>query len=342
MQRIVWTMLLLSWCGCAARRHYPISDHCDGTTFRMPGIEVTRGLGDVLRWQLFDTKTPWPTTCPKVAKPHLAEAQDANAIVVTFVGHATHLIQHQGRNVLTDPIFSQRASPVSWAGPKRLCPPGIAWADLPRIDVVVISHNHYDHLDLPTLARLEADHHPMFVVPLGTGSGLEHSGLTHVVEMDWYQAQKTTDGAITITATPAQHWSMRSPFDRNHALWAGYMLEVGRARIFFAGDTGMGPHFKAIRDLLGPMHLALLPIGAYCPRWFMAPQHMDPTGAVQACIDLGAPQAIGTHYGTFQLANEGLDDPARALAAALQRRQMPQSAFVAPCIGESVRVPIVP
>lgn len=330
--------LLCTSCGCATQQSYPKSDHYDGTHFGTPGMQVTRGLGDLLRWQLLDTKTAWPKQCPPQAAPKLATPADAQDIVITFIGHATHLIEHKGVAILTDPIFSTRASPVTWWGPKRLCPPGVALADLPPIDVVVISHNHYDHMDLASLVALHRSRHPTFVVPLGSAKTLVGAGIDRVIEADWYAAQTIAAQPVVVTPVPAQHWSMRTPLDRNRALWSGYVLDVDGARILFAGDTGMGPHFKDIGARMGPIDVALLPIGAYCPRRFMAPQHMDPAQAVQAFVDVGAARALGTHYGTFQLANEGLDAPTQALAAALGRRQMPQDLFCAPRIGESVRI----
>jgi L-ascorbate metabolism protein UlaG (beta-lactamase superfamily) len=239
--------------------------------------------------------------------------------------------------VLTDPIFSERCSPVSWAGPKRARPPGIALEDLPRPDVVLLSHNHYDHMDLPTLRALQARHAPRFVTMLGNAPVLAGLGIA-AVELDWWQ--DVTAGALRITATPARHFSARTPFDRNRALWGGFMLSVGAGMVLFAGDSGAGTHWADIRSRLGAPDVALLPIGAYEPRWFMGPVHMNPAEAVHAHLALGARRSVGMHFGTFQLTDEAIDAPVIALEAARAAARV--DTFVALGFGETATYALGP
>jgi L-ascorbate metabolism protein UlaG (beta-lactamase superfamily) len=217
-------------------------------------------------------------------------------------------------NILTDPVWSERASPVSFLGPRRHRLPGIEFDRLPPIHAVLLSHNHYDHLDLPTLRRLAASRQqPIFVAPLGLDRYLESRGITPARQLDWGDSL-AVPGA-TIHAVPAIHFSGRSPFDRNQTLWSGYVIQSAFGTIYFAGDTGFGPHFAWIRDRFGAPRLALLPIGAYEPRWFMSPVHMNPEEALEAHRILGATTSIAIHHGTFQLADEAIDAPRRRLLA---------------------------
>lgn len=237
-------------------------------------------------------------------------------VAITFINQASFLIRLSGGVVLTDPIFSERCSPVSWAGPRRARPPGVALADLPRPDVVLLSHNHYDHMDLPTLRALQARDAPRFVTMLGNSRTLARLGIV-ATELDWWQ--EVSVGKLSISATPARHFSARTPFDRNRALWGGFMVSGGAGKVLFAGDSGAGPHWGDIRTRLGAPDVALLPIGAYEPRWFMAAVHMDPAEAVQAHLALGAGRSVGMHFGTFQLTDEAIDAPLVALEAARQQ-----------------------
>jgi L-ascorbate metabolism protein UlaG (beta-lactamase superfamily) len=240
----------------------------------------------------------------------------ANRAAITFINHASFVIRLSGGVVLTDPIFSERCSPVSWAGPRRARPPGVAFDDLPRPDVVLLSHNHYDHMDFPTLRALQGRHSPCFVTMLGNARRLARLGIV-ATELDWWQ--DVSVGPLRITATPARHFSARTPFDRNRALWGGFMVSGGAGMVLFAGDSGAGSHWGDIRARLGAPDVALLPIGAYEPRWFMAAVHMDPAEAVQAHLALGARQSVGMHFGTFQLTDEAIDAPLRALEAVRQQ-----------------------
>lgn len=328
--------LAASACSSLPVAKYAKSDHFDGKKFFNPGVPVVKGFFDLLKWQLGGGKKDWPEQVENLAKPELPSEVADGEVVVTFVNHATHLVQLKGLNFLTDPHYSKRASPVSWAGPSRVREPGVQFEDLPKIDLVLVSHNHYDHLDLATLKRLFEAHKPLFIVPLGNKALLESEGIQGVEELDWWQEKEFGEG-FKVTLTPAQHWSARGVLDRNEALWGGFVVRKGEVTVFFAGDTGYGPHFKEIAKRLGPIRVSLLPIGAYEPRWFMREQHMNPDDAVLAHFDLGG-LAIGTHYGCFKLTNEAIDDPIADLRAALAARSLPTDRFLAPETGATVRI----
>ena len=261
----------------------------------------------------------------------------------TWIGHATVLLQVAGVNVLTDPIFSERASPVGFAGPKRKVPPGLSYEQLPHIDVVVISHNHYDHLDRASVQRLNAQEGgpPLFLVGLGNQSWMNDAGITNVREMDWWQ--QTEAKGVEITFVPVQHWSARGITDRFETLWGGWVVKtLDKAAVppaqpfsvFFAGDTGYSKDFADIHRRFDRFDLALLPIGAYQPRWFMRNQHVDPAEAVQIHRDLHARQSIAIHWGTFELTDEPLDEPPLALARERQKAGVPDADFSALRHGE--------
>jgi L-ascorbate metabolism protein UlaG (beta-lactamase superfamily) len=310
-----------------------ITDHFDGRRFFNPSGANGQPFWRLPR-MLLEPRTPWPSQMPVEARRPPNSGPDE--VVVTLVGHATVLIQAPGANLLVDPMFSQRASPLPFAGPRRVRAPGVPFDDLPTISLVLLSHNHYDHCDLPTLRLLERRFHPSVVTPVGNGPLLRSANLRHVLELDWWET--TTAAPLPVTLTPAQHFSARGPFDRNHALWGGFLIQAGALRIFHAGDSGYGPHFRQISERLGPIDLALLPIGAYEPRWFMKDIHMDPAEAVQAHLDLVARQSLAIHFGTFQLTLEGIDEPVRQLTVALRERGVPAEHFPAREVGESVRL----
>jgi L-ascorbate metabolism protein UlaG (beta-lactamase superfamily) len=283
---------------------------------------------------LLERRTPWSE---RVDEPPQRPAPLENgAAVVTFIGHATLLIQTPAGNILTDPMYSQRAGPFNVMGPRRVRQPAVRFEDLPPISIVLLSHNHYDHCDARTLGMLAKRFDPLVVTPLGNGPLVRSSGISRVEELDWWQEAKSS--ALPITLTPAKHFSARGPFDKNRALWGGFVLTTGGMRIYFAGDSAYGPFFRDIGQRLGPIDLALLPIGAYEPRWFMHVVHMNPAEAVQAHLDLGAPESLGIHFGTFQLTTEGIDDPLRALGDARRANNIPPARFRTPGFGESLRL----
>jgi L-ascorbate metabolism protein UlaG (beta-lactamase superfamily) len=284
---------------------------------------------------LLTPRARWPSAVP--VEPRRPPSAGPDEVVVTFVGHATFLVQVAGLNLLTDPVYAERASPVAFAGPRRVRAPGVRFDDLPTIAVVLLSHNHYDHCDLGTLRALERRFHPRVVTPIGNGGLLRSAGIGQVEEIDWWQQAREVP--LPITLAPAQHFSSRNMLDRNRALWGGFLIEVGGRRILHAGDSGYGPHFRESAARLSPIDLALLPIGAYEPRWFMKDIHMNPAEAVQAHLDLGARQSIAMHFGTFQLTPEGIDEPVCNLAQALRERGVPADRFRTMAVGESVYIP---
>lgn len=312
-----------------------ISDHYDGRHFFNPGAPEQRRFFAFVRWMVTRRKKPWPRRLAATEPDGPPPAPGPGAIAATFVNQSTFLLHLGGVRVLTDPVWSERASPVRWAGPRRARPPGLAFETLPPIDLVLLSHNHYDHMDLPTLRRLQERFNPPILTTLGNRYYLRRRGLTRAQELDWWQSLEGPRG-MKITLTPARHFSARGPFDRNHTLWGGFLLRSGPAQVFFAGDTGYGPHFHTIAGRAGPVDLALLPIGAYEPRWFFEPAHMCPDEAVQAHLDLTPRLSIGMHFGTFRMTDEAIDDPARALARALAQRGVEPARFRVPGFGETI------
>ncbi len=332
---------------CMARPSAP-SDHFDGQEFRnLDGVPAGRSLWDVLKWKWFGGSIPpWPKrTAQDMVTPRLPAQVAPGKMAATFIGHSTFLLQFSGgMNVLVDPVWSERVSPVTFAGPRRVRPPALAFDDLPPIQTVLVSHGHYDHMDLTTLRRLDERFGPKFVVGLGNGAFLQRKGLRRVEELDWWQAcDLEMAGAGSepwrVTLTPAQHWSARGVTKRNRTLWGGFFLQrvTGDApRIFFAADSGLGRHFSLIRERLGAPDRSFLPIGAYEPRWFMEQQHMNPEDAVQAHLALGSRKSVAMHFGTFRLTDESIDDPAKALAASLETHGLKPADFRVPKFGETI------
>jgi L-ascorbate metabolism protein UlaG (beta-lactamase superfamily) len=287
--------------------------HFDGKRFYNPDAPQAPGLWDALRWKLTSRPEPSPRFIADVEPSIPPRRVEGGGLRSTLVNHSTVLLQHQGSNILTDPIWSERASPLSRIGPRRRRKPGVSWEDLPRIDAVLISHNHYDHLDLPTLRRLAARRESTFIVP-ARGTRLLHSEhMEPVHELDWGESLPLP--GFIIHCVPALHSSSRRLYDRNRTLWCGYVIEYPERLVYFAGDTAFGGHFAQIRDRFGSPDLALLPIGAYEPRWFMSRVHMDPDEALRAHEILAARTSIAIHHGTFQLADEGIDTPRQRLIA---------------------------
>ncbi len=320
---------------CATNSSYVLSKaHHTKTGFKNIYYQDNKGFLEFMqwRWQRFFKEIPAVDDYhfDLVDTHHTDLKSNSENSTLTWIGHATFLIQLSGLNILTDPHFSDRASPVDWAGPKRVVPPAIEMHDLPEIDVVIISHDHYDSLDRASVIGLAKHNHQRsltFIVPLGVKTWFDDLalGTSQVVELDW--AQSHTVAEVTFTAEPSQHWGKRTLFDAFQRLWASWVIEAGGARIFFAGDTGYAEHFKEIGNKYGQFELALLPIGAYEPRWFMKPYHVNPEESVKIHIDVNAKYSVAMHWGTFVLTDEPLDEPPVKLAAALKKYRIDESKF---------------
>ncbi|MDP1580053.1 MAG: MBL fold metallo-hydrolase [Candidatus Didemnitutus sp.] len=329
-----------------ATPRFPVSDHCDGARFfNPPGQPQARSFFALPRWwweqNFLRRGTPWPRQLPAPPKPVWPSTVAPESVAVTFIGHATFLLQFAGVTVLTDPVFSQCVGPFGRLGPRRVRPAALALAELPAIDIVLVTHNHYDHLDLPSLRWLARERRPLLVTTLGNQRWLEKRGVGNVVELDWWQAHACGAAAdLEITCTPAQHFAARSPWDRCRSLWGGFHLRTPRGAVYFCGDSGWGPHFAEIRARLGAPALALLPVGAYEPRWFMAPVHVNPEEAVRAHLALGARRSMGMHFGAFQLTDEGIDAPVRDLAIARDKYGVGAEEFATLDGGETSVTPL--
>ncbi len=343
-------LALMRLLGARAYRNKPNPHYDPGQPHHTPtGFQnldpQARSMRDFRRWQRERRiKGPPPPPAPWLADwvdtPDLAWlAQNRSAATATWIGHVTVLVQMGGLNVLTDPVFSARASPLFFAGPRRYQPPAIGLRDLPAVDAVLISHNHYDHLDRASVQALHrrSQGATRFFVPLGLKSWFARLGIDHVTELDWWQSASWR--GVDFHLVPAQHWSTRLVFDRNKTLWGGWVAGAQDLRFYFAGDTGYdGAIFAEIGRRFAPIDLAALPIGAYEPRWFMEPQHIDPWQAVQILRDVGARRGLPVHWGTFQLADEPLHQPLEDLARALQAAGLDESVFRAVRLGETLRL----
>lgn len=333
---------LLILVACATAGTEPLAGrpphHVEGGGFRNVDPAFSRPSGWT-RWSFIGRRMWQSLTAPRTFEAprvvaDVARVRVANpARLITWVGHATLLVQMDGVNVLTDPNWSDRAGPTSWIGARRVSSPGLAFEDLPRIDVVTISHDHYDHLDLPTVRRLAAAHDPLFLVPLGMAAWFVDNGLPRVEELDWWQEREHR--GVRFVCTPAQHFSQRSLWDGNRRLWASWAV-LGRERRFYhGGDTGYFDGFKEIGRRLGPFDVAALPIGAYLPAAIMKWVHTTPEEAVQAFVDLDARTILGMHWGTFDLADEPLDEPPGRMLAEIRRRAIDPSRAWILKIGET-------
>ena len=309
--------------------------------FRNTANTPRKTTAEFFRWQRErrDLVIPPPQTDLSVVKPDLAFIRsNRTEFAVTWIGHATALVQLGGMNFLTDPHFSERASPVQFIGPKRWQPPGIALTELPHIDVVLMSHNHYDHLDAGSVARLQRQRAgaPLFLVPLGLDRWMDGAGVKAVRKMDWWDAIAVGDARITFV--PAQHWSRRTLADTNTTLWGGFVISADGRSAYFAGDTGYGPDFKEIGARFGGFDLSLLPIGAYEPRWFMKSAHVNPEEAVRIHRDVRSRRTVAIHWGTFPLTDEPLDQPLTELAVARARHKLAPREFVTLRHGETLKL----
>ena len=329
--------------------------HRPGGGFRnpWPGAEQ-HGLGGLLRWTgaraaaalrggngaAPPTRDPWrpPRAEPSFARPRLDPAR----LSATWVGHSSWLVQAGGLNVLLDPVWGERASPVAWAGPRRWAAPGVALERLPPVDVVLLSHDHYDHFDEPTIRRLAGAHpEARWLAPLGVGARLRALGVASPAELDWWD--EAAVAGLRLRCTPAQHFSGRSAFDRDSTLWCGWALraEAAGRSAWFVGDTGRHPEFATVARRAGPFDLVLMPVGAYEPRWFMRPVHMNPEDAVAAYAEIAAaqqgepPLMAGMHWGTFKLTDEAIDEPPRRVRQLWELAQLPADRLWIPAFGET-------
>lgn len=310
-------------------RYYqgPESDHFDGVRFHSPAEPAAKTTAELARMLVGKARRRWPAVRPIAARDRPPDR--AEHLRLSLIGHSSILVQMSGLNLLLDPVWSRRVSPVSFAGPKRVSEPGIAFHDLPPIDAVLVTHNHYDHLDGRTIARLWQRFRPRVIAPLGNAPIIrQYGGGIEAEEYDWGESVQLSD-RIAVHLEPANHWSGRGIRDRRMALWCCFVVTTDEGVLYHVGDTayGDGRIFRAVRAKYGRPRAALIPIGAYEPRWFMAAQHVNPEEAVQIMLDCGAEQAFGHHWGTFQLTDEAIDDPVLDLAAALAAKDIPPERF---------------
>lgn len=331
MKKISSLIFVVLLSACTTNLYVQTNAPFDGSKFDNLEPFDDKSIFDLLSWQIRSLKesSPWPNEI--ASKQFKPSSQRSVKPIITVINHATVLIQVDNLNILTDPHYSLRASPVQFAGPKRVVKPGIAFDDLPSIDIVLISHNHYDHLDLDTLRRLQDRDAPKFVAGLKTKSFLDDNGIQTAIDLDWWQS--TTAGKTKITFVPSQHWSARGLFDKREMLWGGFYIE-NSYKIYFAGDTGYGKFFKTIKEKLGAPDLSLIPIGAYEPRWFMKDAHLNPKDSLQAFQDLESKKMIGIHFGTFKLTDEGYDDPIDTLREEIKSLDMDPHDVIIPTFGK--------
>jgi L-ascorbate metabolism protein UlaG (beta-lactamase superfamily) len=349
---LLLTFLSLGACGAKqvppGESVQPVSDNFDGQRYFNPGSLSKEGEGPkrgvfgwIWQWLAGNDWPEWPEYIDLPPGSPPAVRVPKGTLRITAVGHSTFLIQMDGLNILTDPVWSERCSPVSWAGPRRRSQPGIRFEDLPSIDAVLVSHNHYDHLDQSTLARLAKNGTPRSLVPLGNRDLVREAGIPAVDELDWWQSTPLSS-EVKVTLVPAQHFSSRSLWDRNRALWGGFLISGPSGNIYFSGDSGYGPHFLEIARRFSPIRVAILPISPYQPQSSDKPSadyrlrvHMRPREAVQAHLDLGAPVSVAAHFQVFQLGPDGFDDAVQELAATLKKGDLNPDAFIALKLGQS-------
>lgn len=314
---LICMALSILW-GCGERRLFATSDHFDGERYFNPGLTEDHGFWDVLKWQMQFSREAWPKNVENKFSDGPKKDVGEREISFTFINHASFLIQTQKYNILTDPVFSERVSPFTWIGPARVRPPGLKITELPPVHFIVISHNHYDHMDMPALKDLASQHKPVILVPAGDRDKLTKEGIGNVFEYDWGQARDEHDG-IGFTFARSQHFSGRWLNDRFKALWGAWIIRLPFAQLYFAGDTGYSDHFASTGAEFGGFDLSFIPIGAYEPRWFMKSMHVNPAEAVLAHKDLRSKISVAMHHGTFQLTDEAIDAPVKDLEAALAK-----------------------
>lgn len=332
---MVFGFSLFHLLGCTPAAAIKISDHFNGTKFHNPTMttEYSPGFSDVFRMAR-EGRPKWPEHVENLGIPRPNEELGPDDIGLTFVNHATFLIQFPGLNILTDPVWSDKVGPISWLGMKRVRAPGIKLEELPKIDVIVISHNHYDHLDIETLIKLNERFSPKVLVPLGDKALIESIGFKDVQELDWWTSVEIKPNTL-ITFTPTQHSSRRGLFDLDKSLWGSYFIQHRGRSVYFGGDAAYSTHYVDIKKRLGSPDVALLPIGDYLPRWFMQPIHMNPAEAVAAHKDLGARLSIAMHFETFQNSAVTIDQPLKDLHEATKKEELSQDRFIALEVGET-------
>lgn len=317
--------------------HGKKSDHFDGKHFYNIGWSPRESLQiewgrerkwGLIYWLLHRNKKKW---VKREITPVIPPRKNEDGFRITNIGHATYLIQAHGLSILTDPVWNNRSSPWSWVGPKRYQDPWVRLEDLPKIDIVLLSHNHYDHMEVPTLKKLEERDNPVIYTGLGNRDYLAKRGIKNVIDMDWWDKQSfeewKKDVKVEVTYLPSQHFSARGVTDRNRTLWGGFRLEMNGTSLYFAWDTGYGDFVKTIREKFNDFDIGLIPIGAYKPRWFMAPVHTDPFEGMQIQRELSVKKAIGIHHSTFDLADDNQDDPIEDLAEAKKRPEYAGQTF---------------
>lgn len=339
-----WLLLVIAglglFSGCQSfRYHDPTKAHRGATQFY--NRYDNSPFASFWKWQwerLTNPRPSEPPFNPEIVKTDVDYLRaNRSDDTLTWIGHSTSLLQIEGVNVLMDPVFSERVSPVSFLGPKRQVPLPFSLQELPSLDVVVVSHAHYDHLDLPTLKALaKRDPQTLFLVPLGDQGLLKSQGIMNVQEFDWWE--NVVVRGLTFTFTPAQHWTARGLFDRNQTLWGGWHVKGAKLRVLYTGDTGYSKDFSDIQERLGSVDLALIPIGAYEPRWFMGKHHVSPEEAVMIHRDLKASLSVGVHWGTFHIADEPLARPVQDLDEALKKQDSLPGPFRVLKHGETIRI----
>jgi L-ascorbate metabolism protein UlaG (beta-lactamase superfamily) len=312
----------------------PRSDHFDGRRFFNPHGNTDRGFRDLWRWRRTRTPVPWPESLPLQPYPPPPDVIDPARVAVTMIGHATFLVRTSDAVWLTDPVFTTHAGPFGRLGPRRVREPGLSLDSLPALDFILVSHSHYDHLQLASLHACALRGTPTIVAPLGLGAYLAGRGFSRIVELDWWD--EAAVGEARVTCVPAQHFSARTPWDRNLTLWCGFVVRTPQAAVYFAADSGYSPQFLEIGRRCSPIDVGLIPIGAYEPRWFMKPMHMNPEEAVQVHRDVGARHSVAMHFGVFHLTDEGIDDPIRGLERAREAAGVRPEQFRVIDFGETV------
>lgn len=339
MRLLTYLLLTTIFISCSATQEMTTNKYqapFNGKRFSNYDPDEKRSLWHMLKWRITSKREKWPDWIN--SEPSLVSEQNTDGLSVTFINHTTFLIQTEGLNILTDPFYSYRASPFTWIGPKRVRDAGVRLEDLPNIDIILLSHNHYEHMDKPALKQLY-NRFPNAKIYTGIGNrkDVEETGFKDITEMDWWQTEKLEE--LDITFVPARHFSARTLWDRNKTLWGGFVLTNNDGKnIYFAGDTAKGSHEQMIADKFDSFELSIIPIGAYEPRWFMKFSHINPEEAVQLHLFLNSELSIGTHFGTIQLTDEAIDAPIKALKESLKKNNLSDKEFIVPEFGKTYKI----